>query len=292
MCNSSTDISKKIVWLASYPKSGNTWFRAFLSALLGDGELNINEMKTDGIFSSRGIFDSCTDLDSTCLRDEEVKTLQPDVFCHLAREYEKEHLFIKIHDAYIHNRLQQPIVPSSPTLCALYFIRNPLDIVASLANHNGSTIDQAITLMNNPKGCLARQKNNLNVNSQLKQLMLDWSSHVESWTNQKSIPVQVVRYEDMLTDPVTTFTKAVEFMNIRKSSDAIIKAIEETSFEKLKGKELTGGFHEKNPKSKSFFRSGSAGNWIKELTELQIESIITRHNSIMTSYNYYNFKRL
>src|SRR5690554_5847280 len=165
MHNSSQDIAKKIVWLASYPKSGNTWFRAFLSALLGDGELNINEMKTDGIFSSRGIFDSCTDLDSTYLRDEEIKVLLPDVFCNVAAEYEKERLFIKIHDAYTYNQFEQPIVPTQPSYGALYFIRNPLDIVASLANHNGSTIDQAITLMNNSKGCLARQRNNLNVNN-------------------------------------------------------------------------------------------------------------------------------
>lgn len=286
MYSSTQGISKKIVWLASYPKSGNTWFRAFLSALLGDGELNINEMKTDGIFSSRGIFDSCTDLDSTYLRDDEIKVLLPDVFSSLAAEYEKERLFIKIHDAYTYNQFEQPIVPTQASYGALYFIRNPLDIVASLANHNGSTIDQAITLMNNPKGCLARQKNNLNVNNQLKQLMLDWSGHVKSWTNQKAIPVQVIRYEDMLHDPLTTFTKAVEFMGIDMKQEAIIKAIEETSFDKLKSQELKAGFKERNKKGNSFFRSGSAGNWTKELTEPQIESIITHHKKTMMSYSY------
>src|SRR5690606_41856301 len=109
------------------------------------------------------------------------KLLLPDVFCNIAAEYVKQKLFIKIHDAYTYNQFEQPIVPTQPSYCVLYFIRNPLDIAASLANHNGSTIDQAITLMNNPKGCLARQKNNLNVNNQLKQLMFDWSGHVESW---------------------------------------------------------------------------------------------------------------
>lgn len=286
MLNPSQDIAKKIVWLASYPKSGNTWFRAFLSALLGDGELNINEMKTDGIFSSRGIFDSCTDIDSTYLRDEEIKLLQPEVFCNVAAEYEKERLFIKIHDAYTYNQREQPIVPTQPSFCALYFIRNPLDIVASLANHNGSTIEQAITLMNNPNGCLARQKNNLNINNQLRQLMFDWSGHVESWTSQKAIPVQVIRYEDMLHDPLATFTKAVEFMGIEVKQENIVKAIEETSFDKLKSQELKSGFKERNKKGNNFFRSGSAGNWTKELTEPQIENIIARHKNIMTSYNY------
>jgi hypothetical protein len=277
---------KKIVWLASYPKSGNTWFRAFLTALLGDGDLNINEMKTDGIFSSRGLFESCTDLDSTYLRDEEVKLLQPDVFCQLAAEYEKEHLFIKIHDAYTRNVLDQPIVPEAPTLCALYFIRNPLDVAGSLANHNGSTIDEAIHLMNKPNGCLSQQRGNLNVNNQFRQLMLDWGGHVDSWTTQSAFPIQVIRYEDMLTDTLATFSSAVDFMGINITKDKIIKAIEQTSFDKLKSQELAEGFKEKSKKTKSFFRSGTMGNWEKELTPKQAESIITHHQAVMNKYNY------
>ncbi|MGZ3874703.1 MAG: sulfotransferase domain-containing protein [Mucilaginibacter sp.] len=279
-------IPKKIVWLASYPKSGNTWFRAFLTALLGDGDLNINEMKTDGIFSARGIFDSCTDLDSTYLRDEEVKLLQPEVYCHLAKEYEKERLFVKVHDAYTYNELNQPIIPTPPTLCAIYLIRNPLDVVASLANHNGSTIDAAIKLMNNPKGTLARQKGNLNVNNQFSQLMLDWSGHAESWTAQTGFPVLAVRYEDMLADPLATFSRAVAFMGVDTTADKILKAIEETRFDKLKAQEAAGGFKEKNPRSESFFRSGSKGNWEKELTAAQAESILTHHADVMRKYNY------
>lgn len=286
MSNSIQLVPKKIVWLASYPKSGNTWFRTFLTALLGNGDLNINEIKTDGIFSSREIFDSCTDLDSTELRDEEVKLLQPEVFCHLASINEKERLLIKIHDAYTYNQLKTPIVPALPTLCALYFIRNPLDIVASLANHNSSTLDEAIALMNNTKGCLASQKNNKNVNNQLRQLMLDWSGHVASWTSQTAFPVEVIRYEDMLTDTLATFTRAIEFMGIETSRERILKAIEETQFHKLKALEIAGGFKEKAQKSETFFRTGRAGNWTKELTPDQAETIIAQHEGMMKKYNY------
>src|ERR1700744_765885 len=127
---------KKIIWLASYPKSGNTWFRAFLTALLGDGDLNINMMKTDGIFSSRGIFDDATDMDSTYLYDDEVKQALPEVFTHVVSQYAKPRLFVKIHDAYTMSVDGTPIIPAEPTLCALYFIRNPLDVAGSFANHN------------------------------------------------------------------------------------------------------------------------------------------------------------
>jgi len=277
---------KKIVWLASYPKSGNTWFRAFLTALLGDGDLNINEMKTDGIFSSRGIFENCTDVDSTYLYDSEVKNLLPEVFEHQAGLYQKDRLFVKIHDAYTENRNEMPIVPDSPTLCALYFIRNPLDVAGSFANHNNSTIDEAIQLMNSPKGSLAHQSKNRNVNNQFKQLMLSWSGHVESWTATLPFPVMVIRYEDMLADTKNTFMKAAEFMGIGVTMEQITLAIEETKFEKLQQQEAKGGFTEKNKKSKSFFRKGVAGGWENELTAEQVKEIIEHHKEVMGCYNY------
>jgi hypothetical protein len=285
MIEATTD-PKKIVWLASYPKSGNTWFRAFLTALLGDGDLNINEMKTDGIFSSRAIFDNCTDMDSTELYDSEVKNLLPDVFRHQAELYRKDKLFVKIHDAYTLNTNKEAIVPAEPTLCALYFIRNPLDVVGSFANHNDSTLDEAIELMNNKKGSLAKQPRNRNVNNQFKQLMLSWSGHVESWTNDLPFPVLVIRYEDMLADTFNTFTKVVEFMSISVTAEQIEKAIEGSKFEKLQQMESKDGFAEKNRKSERFFRKGIAGNWVNELNTEQVKSIIDNHATIMERYNY------
>jgi hypothetical protein len=285
MTEATTD-PKKIVWLASYPKSGNTWFRAFLTALLGDGDLNINEMKTDGIFSSRAIFDNCTDMDSTDLYDSEVKNLLPDVFRHQAELYKKDKLFVKIHDAYALNNNGEPIVPAEPTLCALYFIRNPLDVVGSFANHNGSTLDEAIALMNSKKGSLAKQSQNRNVNNQFKQLMFSWSGHVESWTRDLPFPVLVIRYEDMLADTLNTFTKAVKFMNINVTAQQIEHAIEGSKFEKLQQMESKDGFAEKNKRSEKFFRKGQAGNWINELTHVQVKSIIDNHAMVMERYNY------
>lgn len=277
---------KKIVWLASYPKSGNTWFRAFLTALLGDGDLNINEMKTDGIFSSRGIFDSCTDMDSTYLYDDEVKNMLPDVFKYQASQYQKDKLFIKIHDAYVLNSKGLPIVPDEPTLCALYFIRNPLDVAGSFANHNGGTIDEAIELMNKEKGSLAKQPGNRNVNNQFKQLMLSWSGHVSSWDKDLPFPVLVIRYEDMLADTKAVFTRAVQFMKISVTEEQIDKAIAETRFEKLQQQEDKDGFGEKNKRSKLFFRKGVAGDWVNELTPLQIKTIIEAHTEVMKRYGY------
>ncbi len=279
-------IQSKIVWLASYPKSGNTWFRAFLTALLGDGDLNINQMKTDGIFSSRGIFDDATDMDSTYLYDREVKIMLPEVFKHVVSQYNKERLFVKIHDAYALNDEGKYIVPAEPTLCALYFIRNPLDVVGSFANHNAGPIEDAIRIMNNPNGALAKQPRNFNVNNQFKQLMFSWSGHVESWTTNMPFPVLVLRYEDMLHDQLNTFSKAVAFMGIEKTPEEIQKAIHESRFEKLKEQENEKGFMEKNRNTESFFRSGKSGGWVNELTPGQVKQIVDCHREVMEKYNY------
>jgi len=286
MDNKVLKAQNKIIWLASYPKSGNTWFRLFLTALLNDGDLDINEIKLNGIFSSKPIVENFTDLDSAYLYDSEAKALQTEVFTYLEQFYQKKDLFVKIHDAYTYRNDSQPLVPSMCTRCAIYFIRNPLDVVGSFANHIGGTIDDAITLMNKPNGTLAVQADNYNVNKQFKQLMLSWSGHVESWTGNLPFPVMVLRYEDMIADTQATFSKALTFMGIEVAKEQIEAAIAASSFEQLQKKEREKGFHEKGISSPVFFRKGQAGNWKSELNAMQVDSIILNHKEIMTCYNY------
>jgi hypothetical protein len=281
-----TAIPKKIVWLASYPKSGNTWFRAFLTALLNDGNLDINNMKSDAMFSSREVFDSMTGLDSTYLDMEEVNSMRPNVFNRLVQDHSKKQLFNKIHDAYTFTNDLRSIIPTECTKSAIYFIRNPLDIAGSLANHMNMTIDEAITFMNNSKQTLARQKNNLNNHNQFEQSLLDWSGHVQSWTLKLPFPVLVIRYEDMINDTLATFSNTIEFLRIDATENQIKTALEESSFEKLKNIETKSGFAEKVKEFNPFFRKGSAGNWEDELSSVQIRNIKIKNSKTMKIFNY------
>ncbi len=280
-------IPKKIIWLASYPKSGNTWFRAFLTALLNEGEIDINDIKTDGIFSSRALFDYHTDMDSTLLTDKEVKLLQPEVFNEIARNYARQRLFVKVHDAYSFNQLKHPIIPSDSTLCAVYIVRNPLDIASSLASHNNSSLDQAIDLICNKYGCISAQKDNFNVNNQTQQLMYDWSGHVYSWMTLPDFPVYFMRYEDMLSDPFKTFKNILDSIGEPHSNAAISAAIEACRFDKLKEQETKKGFSEKPATRSSFFREGKSGNWRNELNDMQIDKICSVHKAFMEKFNYF-----
>ncbi|MEO1261707.1 MAG: sulfotransferase domain-containing protein [Bacteroidota bacterium] len=276
---------RKIVWLASYPKSGNTWFRAFLTTLTKDGDLDINNLQTHGIFSNRKQFEEITQLDSFQLDKEKIWELLPEVYTQKAQRSQQP-LFIKIHDAYSFNRLGKPIVPTEVSLGVIYLIRNPLDIAGSLANHMGLTITGAVNLMNREDSTLAKQESDIKNNRQLPQLMRSWSQHVESWVHNGNIPVEVLRYEDLLLKPVETFTKAVRFMGLQKSDVQIRQAVEATSFQHLKRQEVKNGFRERIQPYGRFFRKGKAGSWRRELGDKRIASLIGKHKNVMQQFGY------
>ena len=274
----------KIVWLASYPKSGNTWFRCLLSGLI-KGRVDINKINTDGIFSNRNLFDAVCDIDGRLLDEEESKLRMPEVFrAHIKQSSKLE--FTKVHDAYSYDKFGQPIFPSDVTHKVVYLVRNPLDVVGSFANHNATTIDVTIEIMNNKNGYLVRQANGLNNMNQLPQLMYDWSGHVNSWTQQKNIDVEIVRYEDMKKAPVRTFSRVIKSLGLKVNQKRISQAVQIAKFDNLKKMEEKKGFREKNPKSPSFFRKGKSGSWKTELTKQQIQEIKRAHQIVMKRLDY------
>lgn len=274
----------KILWLSSYPKSGNTWFRAFLTALINNGQVDINDLKSDGLFSLRDTFDLYTDINSRDLYDEEAKLMLADVYRHIARTRDSLSI-IKVHDSFGLDAAGNKLIPEDATHCAIYFIRNPLDVVGSLANHMGLPIDEAVDLLNNNNAHISRQSNNLNRNNQFSQHISDWSTHVNSWTMHPSFPVCIIRYEDMLTDTFNTFNNALNFIGYQYSEEQIKKAIIATNFDALSKQEKEKGFSEVG-KSATFFRGGTKDNWKKELTQKEIDKIILSNKEVMEKYKY------
>lgn len=275
----------KILWLASYPKSGNTWFRAFLSALLTNKEVEINNMITDGILAGREVFEQISDIDSRYLYHDEAKWMLADVYRTVA-QYHDQLSIIKVHDAFAYDKDGTPFLPPDVTHKAIYFVRNPLDIVGSLAHHMHMSIDQAVRFINNKSACLAPQQNNFNKSNQLRQELGDWTSHVKSWMTVDSFPIHVVRYEDMINSPVDTFVKATEFIGWQYQIDQIERAINAVGFNKLKAQEEQQGFAEFTRKGGAFFRSGKIGNWTNELDAAQIFSIVEAHGMCMGEFGY------
>lgn len=276
-----------IIWLASYPKSGNTWFRVFLTNLRGEieGPADINDLKNTPIASTRRIFDDEAGIEASDLTPDEIDRLRPEVYTHLA-ERADETLFMKVHDAYTSNDKNIPLFPEEATAGAIYFIRNPLDVVISFAYHSGWDYDTAISKMAEEAFAFCGKPKRLH--NQLRQKLMSWSSHVKSWTEQTPFSVSILRFEDMKQKPVETFEKAVRFSGLEYGREEILKALELSSFEELQRQEKEGGFNEKSPASKMFFRKGEVGSWREELTEKQAERVINDHKSAMRRFGYLN----
>jgi hypothetical protein len=275
----------KIVWLASYPKSGNTWMRAFLTALTVPDlhEVDINHMADTTIASSRQLFDEISGVASSDLLPEEIEKWRPCVYRQESDEAPSL-VYHKIHDAWTLLPDGTPLIPAEATHAVLYIIRNPLDVAVSFANHLNTGMNKTIGIMNNPEYAFCERHDRLAL--QLVQKLLTWSGHVKSWVEDSHLPVCLLRYEDMKADPFKAFSGAVRFIGLEYDDEAIHKAIELSSFEKLKKQEQEKGFSEKNAHSANFFRKGQAGDWRNVLTPEQVNRVIEAHGEMMEKYGY------
>lgn len=276
---------KNIIWLASYPKSGNTWFRVFLTNLLSDSDVpsNINDLTETSISSSRKLFDEYTGLSSSDLTFEEIDRMRPDVYRMQSSESD-ELLFKKVHDKFYYVDDNQALFPDEISKAVIYFIRNPLDVLVSFAYHSARPAEKMITVLNNPEYAFCDKNDKLQ--NQLRQILGSWSDHVKSWTEQTMIPVHIIRYEDMLNSTFDSFSKAVKFIGLEKTEAKIKDAIGKSDFSVLSVQEKEDGFKEKMIKSKSFFRKGKMGDWQNHLDEKMKNEIIKNHKDVMMKYGY------
>lgn len=279
--------NKKIIWLASYPKSGNTWFRAFITTLIHpeNETLDINNLYNTTIASSRLLFDEMTGLSSSDLTVHEIELLRPKIYRQNAIR-SKEIIFHKVHDAYTFLPDGSPMIPNDVTKAVLYFIRNPLDVVISFAFHLTFTVDKTIDIINNPEFAFCDKEDRLH--SQLRQKLLTWSGHIKSWVDQSGLPLMVMRYEDMLNKPIETFTKAIQFLGLEFTDGKVEKALNKSSFNKLQEQEKAIGFIERGARATSFFRKGIAGDWKNVLSKVQVKRIVDKHWEMMERFGYLN----
>ncbi len=278
-------MDKKIVWLASYPKSGNTWFRVFLANIFSNSDQpsDINELHDSTIASNRQVFDEITGFSAADLTLKEIENLRPYVYDSLA-ERANDFTFMKIHDAFIYTSEGRPLVSENAGFKAIYFIRNPLDVTVSLTYHLSVSPDKAVENICNEGFSFCNHTDRLH--KQLEQRLFSWSKHVLSWTEQKLLPIKVIRYEDMINDTFQTFLEALKFIGVDKTDDEIMKAIKFSSFDELQKQEMQKGFKEKSPGSAFFFRKGKCGTWKDELSANQVSKIISKHSIIMKKYGY------
>jgi len=276
----------RIIWLASYPKSGNTWMRILLTNYLRNTTepADINKMEGGPIASARVWFDEWAGVESSALDDALIERLRPGVYRCMARE-EQETIYMKVHDAWGCTDQGEGLFPADVTRGVVYVLRNPLDMAASCAHHWGVDIEQAVNDLCNHEFALARSIGDMA--DQLKQKLGSWSGHVRSWFDEAGLPVHLVRYEELKRDPELFFGEVVRFCGLPWDAERVRRAVAFSDFSELQRQEKANDFRERSVKSPGpFFRRGEAGSWREELPAHLVQRLIEVHGETMRRFGY------
>ena len=267
-----------IVWISSYPKSGNTWVRSFLSAyfMTDDGDFKIDNLDYIQDYPNKQFFD-----------EKNIK--KGEVYKYWEKSQRKifennKVKFLKTHNALISINNHDFTYPQY-VLGIIHIVRDPRNIITSLKNHlSFNTYEECLKFMKNDKAYAFEEQNN---NYAKFNYLSSWKSHYKSWINNKSFRLLTIKYEDLENDTYKTFRDIVVFINTickfnnRVDNEKIIKAIESTNFEKMKKFEKDGSFKENKYKKDSkkkinFFYLGSKNNW-KNLLNEEIKYNMNKH---------------
>lgn len=272
------DLPSGLVWLASYPKSGNTWMRVLLANLLaGNAQpVDINNLSEPDTLVGRWRFADEMLVDPDLLDWSELERMRP-LLCDFAAADRRRPVFCKTH-----NRFWTPegnATLGTAARSALYIVRDPRDVAVSLSHHASLSVDAAIASMSDPHFCAGG-------GALLPYLLGEWAGHVAGWTGQSLVRTKVVAYEDMHRDTAGTLTDIVDFLGGRATETEIRRTVLHSGFDELQRQESSKGFKESRPGQRRFFRSGRVGEWREVLTVAQARAIENRFADVMGAHGY------
>ena len=266
--------NKKIIFIASYPKSGNTWLRAIICSLIfsQNNSFSFEILKNIGLFSNINNFNHFKNkkyqkngnFDFNWVMKHWIKAQK------IINKNSNKEIFFKTHNVHgvVNNYF---FTDESVCLGFIYIVRDPRDVSISLANHMGITYDQSIEEM------LFNEKH-MTSHNRINEFVSTWKNNVSSWIHYKKVNRLILKYEDLVTKPKESIHQIAEFLSnitttkIDMSKKNINKIISSTNFKNLKKLEFKNGFNESSAHS-NFFRKGISGNWKKELSIKQSDLI-------------------
>ena len=267
-----------IIWLASYPRSGNIWLQAFLYNLICNAQATPR---------AAALADFCTPENSAlhfmspdsrplgAWSREETAAHRADAQQALAA-LRSDNVFASTHAALMMNH-GAATIEMDQTVAAIYLVRNPLDIVVSLAASGEMSVDEAIIR-------LETEFETENSDRFAYECQGSWSTNVMSWTQQRHAGLHLMRYEDMLAVPEKSFGPLATFFGFDSSPEQLDRAIRLASFANLaleaeKSSADNGG-------AGTLLRTGRSDQWREALSADQVGRIVRRHTQQMERFGY------
>ena len=279
-----------IIWIASYPKSGNTYLRSFIASYF---------------FSKKGKFDFS--LLMNILQFPSVKFTKKNIYSEIEASqswiYNQEQFFSgeKVHFVKTHNTLNSfkgnEFVNNNQTLGAIYIVRDPRNVITSMKNHYSMSYDYAYSkLIDENASLLEKSRDNDHSNF---TFLGSWKNHYKSWKMSKNFKTLFIKYEDLENNKFESFNKIVTFINNLKKDQTkinekkLINSIKSTNFANLRNKEEMEGFEEsrymKNSEQKiRFFNLGFNNRWEKILPKYILEKLNKSFNNDLNDLGYNN----
>ena len=275
-----------IIWIASYPKSGNTWIKLFLSAYLGNQNasipFDINKMLIPfSLFPTNNLIKKFN-FDFSNFKNIAEHWIQMQEYLNLGT---KGNIFVKTHNAMCTINGNK-FTNKQNSLGAIYIVRDPRDIIISYSNFLKKSYDEVATYLFNSENF---EYSNINGKQFDFTLTGSWSDNYNSWKNYKSIEVLIIKYEDIISDTQNTFTKIIKYLNkidnIKIDNEKIKSCINLTSFKNLRKIEEEKGFIEKGF-GEFFFRKGKVGDWKDKLNQNLVKKIEEKFKLEMKELGY------
>ena len=284
-----------IIWIASYPKSGNTWIRSLLSSYLfsKDGKFSFKLLKNIEQFSSK-------DFLSDKLKSSNYQAIISKNWIPSQKIINRDK---KIHILKTHNALcsinGNNFTDSFNTTAVIYIVRDPRNLITALSHHYELSLDEAFSFLTNKRKIIfpvniANNEKNIKESEDFNFLG-DWSTHYQSWKNITFCPIKIIKYEDCLIDAQKVFISTLNFLSkflkFEYDKKKINSALTSTSFKNLSQMENKEGFHESATSSKTmkkikFFNLGKKNNWKSLLDKKIVKKIESRFKNEMSELGY------
>jgi hypothetical protein len=262
------------IWLASYPKSGNTYLRLLLEAYWRNGALDINDIRSSNGDAGAPLIHAVSPLSCEELGFRGEALVRPTALLHYYSRFSDPKPLVKTHWVNVQPPGLPPFIPKDLTHSAIYVIRDPRDVFVSCMNYYKYPPSLMADALNSKEFTIGGD------GKYARAMVSSWSNHVASWVGEQDFPVHIMSYEDMLDDPVKELTEVLTFLGRDVDEERVKIAAEAAQLSRVRKQEEEKGFSEHQGRNEKFFGEGGK-RWQNELGQRWIDRIEEDHGKIM-----------